>query len=280
MKIRMTVITPVYQGVSFIEGCIQAVIGQYEPCIEHIIVDGGSNDGTVEVIEKYAGTYTHIRWISEKDRGQSHAMNKGISMARGDIINFLNVDDYYEPHALPQALSCFDKLKKPALLVGNCNIRDEFGEIVKVNTPSDLNRVRLLLCEVEFPFNPSAYFYHRSLHDVIGPYNEDEHYMMDLDFILRAVKVANVHYVDEIWGNHVRVKGSKTVELIESGMHADHYQRLFAAHIQQLGSIERQWLSTRQYLKRAVPRIYFYSTHRHKFMLAVKRKVRSLISSF
>jgi glycosyltransferase involved in cell wall biosynthesis len=86
--------TPVYNGQRFIEFCIKNVIDQHCSHAEHIIVDGGSTDGTVEIIKSYAEKYPHIRWISEKDNGQSDAMNKGISMAKGEILGVLNVDDF------------------------------------------------------------------------------------------------------------------------------------------------------------------------------------------
>ena len=96
----ISVITPVYNGESFIESCIKIVIEQNCGDVEHIIVDGGSQDGTVTIIKQYAEKYPHIRWISEADQGQSDAMNKGLDMAKGNIISFLNVDDYYEPLVL------------------------------------------------------------------------------------------------------------------------------------------------------------------------------------
>ena len=79
----ISVVTPVYQGRRFIKSCIETVIAQACADAEHIIIDGGSTDGTVEIIELYAERHPHIRWISEKDKGQSDALNKGIGMARG-----------------------------------------------------------------------------------------------------------------------------------------------------------------------------------------------------
>ena len=96
----ISIITPVYNGKRFIEFCIKNVIDQKCPNMEHIIVDGGSTDGTVEIIQRYAERYKHIRWVSEKDKGQSDAMNKGIRLAEGNIIGILNADDYYEPNVL------------------------------------------------------------------------------------------------------------------------------------------------------------------------------------
>lgn len=209
----ISVITPVYNGKNFIAACIQNVIEQNCPDIEHIIMDGGSNDGTVEIIQSYASQYSHIHWISEKDQGQSDAMNKGIMMAKGEILGILNVDDYYEPNVLNRALELFCDLPEPSLLVGNCNNWDDDGSFIEVNKPSKLKLNELLVGMYvnPHPANPSAYFYHKSLHDKIGPYDIQEHYAMDLDFIFKAVQVAHVKYVDEIWGNYRKLKDTKTI---------------------------------------------------------------------
>ena len=129
----VSIITPVYNGKRFIEFCIQNVIGQNCPDVEHIIVDGGSTDGTVDIIKKYAAKNRHIRWVSEKDKGQSDAMNKGVAMAKGEILGFLNVDDYYEPNVLCRIAEIFKTLPEPSLLVGNCNVWDNDGKLVEEN---------------------------------------------------------------------------------------------------------------------------------------------------
>ncbi len=88
--------------------------------MEHIIVDGGSKDRTVEIVNNYSENYPHIRWISEKDKGQSDAMNKGIRMAKTEIIGILNVDDYYEPNVLNRVLEIFSTLIEVSFITGNC----------------------------------------------------------------------------------------------------------------------------------------------------------------
>src|ERR1039457_2914178 len=162
MPSLLSVITPVFNGDRFIEFCIQNVIKQNCPDVEHIIVDGGSTDGTVDIIRQYAENHLHIRWVSEKDQGQSDAMNKWISMAAGAIIGFLNVDDYYEPDTLQDILKRFELLPEPSLLVGNCNIWDDDGKLLSVSRPSEIGLLNLLRGRYEdaFPMNPSAYFYH------------------------------------------------------------------------------------------------------------------------
>jgi glycosyltransferase involved in cell wall biosynthesis len=225
---KLSVITPVFNGIRFIEFCIKNVIEQNCPDVEHIIVDGGSSDGTIEVIKRYASEYPHIRWISEKDRGQSDAMNKGIAMAGSSIIGFLNVDDFYEPGTLNEVIEHFLNLQGPALLVGNCNIWDDNEKLLEVNKPSGINLINLLRGRYNyaFPMNPSAYFYHKSLHEQIGPYEVGEHYGMDLHFIFKAVQKAQVKYIDKTWGNYRYLAGTKTFEDDKNGMNSVRVTRI------------------------------------------------------
>lgn len=215
----ISIITPVYNGERFIESCLHAVISQQCDDVEHLIIDGGSTDRTVEIIKLYAQRYPHIRWISEPDRGQSDAMNKGIRLAIGEIVSFLNVDDYYEPNVLNEVSQLFKSLPEPSFVTGNCRIWNDYNQVIDINKPKKLRLLDLVVgLNVNFyPCNPCAYFYHRSLHDKVGDYAIGDHYAMDLDFILRAVQVAYVRYVDQIWGNYRRIRGTKTVTAMENG---------------------------------------------------------------
>jgi glycosyltransferase involved in cell wall biosynthesis len=215
MITMLSIITPVFNGIRYIESCIVNVIEQACPDVEHIIVDGGSTDGTVEIIKDYAERYGHIRWVSEKDKGQSDAMNRGIQMAGGAVLGFLNVDDYYEPGALQEARDLIKGLPEPSLLVGNCNMWGDNGKILGINKPAHLELTQLLTADESmfpFPVNPSAYFYHKSLHDIIGMYDTNEHYTLDLDFILRASMHLKPVYVDKGFGNFRYIEGTKTFD--------------------------------------------------------------------
>jgi glycosyltransferase involved in cell wall biosynthesis len=238
----ISVITPVYNGEKFIESCLQAVINQNCHEVEHIIVDGGSSDRTIEIVKQYAQQYAHIRWLSESDQGQSDAMNKGIKMAQGEILGFLNVDDFYEPNVLNRVITLFQTLPTPSFLVGNCNVWDDEGRLKKLNQPKKLKLAELLLgAEINpHPINPSAYFYHAALHQDIGFYNVDEHFAMDVDFIFRAVQVAHTKYVDQTWGNYREIAGTKTVIDWTSGEGARRSKVLLAHYRKQL-PILTQW---------------------------------------
>jgi glycosyltransferase involved in cell wall biosynthesis len=240
----LTIITPVYNGERFIESCIQSVMSQNCPHVEHLIIDGGSTDRTVEIIKRYAQWNPYLRWISKKDQGQSMAMNRGIVLARSRIVGFLNYDDYYQPDILPRILENFSSLPNPSLLVGNCNVLNDNEEIIYLNKPSRLNLTNMLIGgeKNQFPFNPSAYFYHKSIHVRVGLYDESNHYTMDLDFLLRAVKVAHIKYIDETWGNFRYIKGTKTFQSKENNLLEINKTQLMNTHLAQLPLLQRWWI--------------------------------------
>ncbi len=257
----ISIITPVYNSERFIEFCIKNVILQNCPDIEHIIVDGGSTDRTVEIIKQYAQKYPHIRWISEKDKGQSDAMNKGIRMASYEILSFLNVDDYYEPNVLNRVLEIFKTLPNPTFLVGNCNLWNDEEEKIHINKPQKMHFYDLLLgWDINpFPANPSAYFYHTSIHEKIGLYDTEDHDAMDLHFLLKTVQVATVKYIDETWGNFRVIKGTKTYNSNQSGETLKRIERILEDYRQKLPfalrfklSVKRQFYKKKRGLKRRI----------------------------
>jgi glycosyltransferase involved in cell wall biosynthesis len=252
----LTIVTPVRNGRDFISKCVGNVAGQGDTeRIEHLVLDAASTDGTVEILDRLSNRWPHLRVISESDRGQSHALNKGARLARGSVIGILNVDDYYEHGVLPRVMALFENVPEPSFLVGNCNIRREDGSLWFVNRPRWLRTWQLLLGieVVKFPLNPSAYFYHRSLHDLVGPYDEKNHYSMDLDFILRVAFKINLRHVDETWGNFCLSRQCKTMAAGESGVAIPLRDEVFAHHRAQLPPVQRLVVSTIAALSRSKP---------------------------
>jgi glycosyltransferase involved in cell wall biosynthesis len=209
--ILLSIITPVFNNVSYITKAIENYLSQNCVDSELIIVDGWSSDGTKDVIEEYGRTYPSIRWISEKDEGQSDAMNKGIQLAQGEYISFLNVDDYYSKDSLNEVCSILRKNSDINYLVGNCNVWDQYGQLIYVNKPSKIKKWHVF-SGFHFSVNPTAYFYRKSLHDNAGYYPNDNHYNMDLEMILRFRNITKFDYFPMIWGNFRMLPNAKTYE--------------------------------------------------------------------
>ncbi|MBN3899265.1 MAG: glycosyltransferase [Nostoc sp. NOS(2021)] len=285
----ISVITPVYNGEKFIESCLQNVINQNFAEVEHIIVDGGSTDKTIDIIKDYANQHPHIRWISEKDQGQSDAMNKGIAMAQGSIIGILNVDDFYEPNVISRISELFKTLPEPSLIVGNCNTWDHRDKLIHINKPKRLRAVDLLMekqinddgiIDAAFPVNPSAYFYHKSLHQQIGVYKVEEHYAMDIDFLLKAVKVAHVKYFNETWGNYRYYPGTKTFDDSTNGTSQTRVQQLFKEYAKTLPLIE-QWEMRLNRIMIFIPlRTSYFSKYPQRLPQSIMNRFMKSISYF
>ena len=259
--VRLSIITPVLNGVKYIDGCIQNVVNQKCAGVEHIIIDGGSTDGTAELIKQYAQKYPHIYFESNAVQGQSSAMNKGLALARGKVIGILNVDDFYEPGALNRMLALFLTLPEPGLLVGNCYVRGENDEVIDHNRPQRLRQEDLLVgwSVNPFPVNPSAYLYSKALHQKIGLYNEADHYSLDIEFLLKAVTVAHVRYVDEFWGNFRFIKGTKTYEDKQSGGNHRRIKQLLESYLSRLPFLKRIKVRAARFVFKHHKVHYFYS---------------------
>jgi glycosyltransferase involved in cell wall biosynthesis len=215
----LSIITPVFNGENFICGCIDSVAAQDCARVEHIIVDGGSADRTVQILRKKAETHSHLRWISESDRGQSDALNKGIAMAKAEYIGILNVDDFYEPGALCSVAQIIKGLPSSRFIAGDCNVLTTGDELLYVIRPTVLKFANIIVDDKQwpYPYNTAAYFYPKAVHDIIGPYNIEEHQGMDLEFILAAIQVMEPLYIDKVLGNWRYIPGTKTFNSVADG---------------------------------------------------------------
>ena len=186
---NISIITPSYNQGRFIERTVRSVLDQGYPNLEYIVMDGGSQDGTLDVLRRYEGRLT---WVSEQDRGQADAINKGIRRTSGDIVAYLNSDDVYRPGALLRVAEEFDRHREALWLTGKCAIIDE--EDREVRRPITayknllLRRYSYSLLLVTNPVSQPATFWRRSAVEQFGLFNEDEHLVMDYDFWLRIGK--------------------------------------------------------------------------------------------
>jgi len=206
----ISIITPVYNGEKFIESCINNIIEQDYPNVEHIIVDGASTDRTVDIVKKYAEKYKHIHWISEPDRGQSHAMNKGFMISTGDIIVYLNADDYFEPNAFHRVTNYFKENPDISFVIGKLRVVDKI-ENYWINDPKISFKEMLWWWESNsYAYNPSAYFYKRKAQERVGGFNENNHHTMDWEFLLAASRICKMGKINCVLGGFRYIEGTKT----------------------------------------------------------------------
>jgi glycosyltransferase involved in cell wall biosynthesis len=186
---RITICTPSFNQGHFIEETINSVLNQSYPNLEYIVMDGGSTDGTVDILRKYE---KHLVWKSEKDRGQSDAINKGFRMASGDILAFINSDDVYEPGALHKVGKFFAGHPQASWLTGQCRIVGPQGrEFRKLITYYKnfwlLFKSYNVLLVLDYISQPAT-FWRRDIVKRIGSFDEGLHLTMDYDYSLRVGK--------------------------------------------------------------------------------------------
>lgn len=181
---KITLVTPSYNQGQYIEQTILSVIEQGYPNLEYMVIDGGSTDETVDIIRKYEGRISY--WVSEKDKGQSHAINKGFRMATGEIINWLNSDDLLAEGALFHIAESFSNYPQAAMIHGQCVHFTDEARIDK-NQPFEWPPKRHLKGAylAGFPYSQPSCFYKREVLDHIGFVDEDFHFTMDYDLFVR-----------------------------------------------------------------------------------------------
>lgn len=190
---KISVVTPSYNQAQFIEETIQSVLAQnYEP-FEHIVIDGGSTDGTIEILRRYP----HLKWVSEPDRGQSHALNKGLAMVTGDIIGWLNSDDLYEPAAFQTVAECFEGQPDLGMIYGYCRFIDQRKRTIRLVKPPDWDLHRLIAVQHSYIPGPTVFF-RREVYRELGGLDEDLHYAMDYEYWIRIGREGRVHRIPEV----------------------------------------------------------------------------------
>ena len=208
---KISIITPTLNQGKFIEKSIQSVLSQNYPNYEYIIIDGGSTDNSIEIIKKYEKMITYL--ISEKDSGQADAINKGLRQASGEIVNWLNSDDYLEPGALYNCAAAYKENPLAAGWIGACNRIDEYGAIINTIYPNGFDRENIgQNWNGRQFYQPSCFLSTVKVKEIEGV-NPDLHFAMDLDLWIRMLDKGNFVAGKGVWSNAIIHADAKTQHL-------------------------------------------------------------------
>ena len=184
---KISIITPSYNQAQYLEETIRSVLLQGYPNLEYIVIDGGSNDGSEEIIKKYEPWLTY--WESEKDKGQSHAINKGFAKSTGEILAWINSDDYYMPGAFFLAA---DAMTKSDWVTGKTILMNSQGENTTIISAEGEELTKFDRCfknnsSFNFRISQPSHFWSREMIENVGLINEGYHFGMDFDWMMRAM---------------------------------------------------------------------------------------------
>lgn len=232
---KITIITPSFNQGQFLDEAIRSVVCQNYPCLEYIVIDGGSTDNSVEIIRKYNDKITY--WVSEPDRGQSHAINKGLARATGDIIGWVNSDDYLLPNCLMLIANLFKNHRKE-IIAGNVEEivthNDVDYEVEQIVVQQGIT-LRNFVCywESKYSWHQVGLFFPASVWKNIGSLDETLTYGMDYDLMCRFLQRTSVYYINETVARFRLHSNSKTVSqahlfLDETSQVSKRYWHLFS----------------------------------------------------
>ena len=206
---KISIVMPSYNQVEFIERSILSILNQDYPNIELIIIDGGSKDGTIEIIKKYQD---HISfWVSEKDQGQSDALNKGYKNCTGQIFGWLNSDDVYLPNVFKSVSSAFEKNQNKKIIFGDWLSIDKNDDVIDYNHAFDFN---LNQFKYEgFHLNAQSMFWRASVHKLFSGFDINLYNTMDYQMILEfGINEGEKYFfrIPHVLGGFRRYEGQKT----------------------------------------------------------------------
>jgi hypothetical protein len=190
----VSIVTPTYNQAAYLEQTLKSVLEQDYPRLEYLVIDGASTDGSVELIRKHANRLAF--WSSEEDTGQAEAINKGLSRASGEIVAWLNSDDYYLPGAVTAAVSAFHKNPGVSMVYGDMLAVDEDGQIINQLKYRQLDLEDLLCFQI---IGQPAVFIRRMALEQAGYLAADYHCMLDHQLWLRIAAQGKIAHSDQIW---------------------------------------------------------------------------------
>ena len=190
----VSIITPSYNQAAYLEQTIRSVLEQDYPRLEYIVIDGDSTDNSAEVIRKYADRLAY--WISEKDSGQAEAINKGFARANGDILGWLNSDDYYLPNTISAVVSCFEQNPAVVMVYGDMLAVDGNGQTFNVLKYKQLSLEDLLCFQI---IGQPSVFFRRAALQKAGLLETTFHFMLDHHLWIRLAQQGRILHVPQVW---------------------------------------------------------------------------------
>jgi glycosyltransferase involved in cell wall biosynthesis len=210
-KPLVSIVTPSFGQAKFLERTMQSVFAQTYSNLEYIVVDGGSRDHSKEIIEKLSAKLAW--WVSEKDCGQTEAINKGFTHANGEILAWLNSDDTYQPNAISEAVEFLQDYPEVGLVYGDANFIDENNRVVGRFRARQTDLAGLRRGYVHIP--QQASFFRADLWNKVGPLDESFFFAMDYDLWVRLAKTSQLKYIPRIWANFRLHEETKTISADE-----------------------------------------------------------------
>lgn len=203
----VSIVTPSFNQAAFLEQTIVSVLAQSYPRIEYIVVDGGSTDGTLQILRRYDGRLA--RWISEPDAGQTDALNKGFAMASGEILAWINSDDRLLPQAAAEAVDFLQTHAEIGMVYGDADYIDEAGRRVGRFPAAQTDYARLRRGYVHVP--QQASFFRARLWNMVGPLDPTFYFAMDYDLWVRIASVTALRYHPRRWAEFRLHRDAKTL---------------------------------------------------------------------
>ncbi len=189
----ISVIIPSFNKVEFIKNTLKSIVYQKYDNVEVIVLDGGSSDGTLDIVKDFATKYPFIKWESKRDKGQLDAINRGFAKAKGDLLTFINADDYYEQDTFRKISQVYKQGRNAVWFVGYGKVVDSHGRVVAKGTTwykrllLSLN-LRTLLLVVNYIMQPSV-FIGREAYEKYGPFTGTSRYVMEYDLWLKLSRI-------------------------------------------------------------------------------------------
>jgi glycosyltransferase involved in cell wall biosynthesis len=202
------VVTPSFNQVAFVEATLRSVLLQGYPALEYIVIDGGSTDGSADVIRRYAPWLSS--WVSEPDRGQGDAINKGLRRATGSIVGWLNSDDRLLPGALLGVARAAAKDPRAVAWAGRCRSVSPQGSLVYPQVPRGLTREELADWGHAGQLSQPACFFSRAAAERVRWLDERLHYALDVDLWLKLAALGPICASDETWAEETLHPDAKT----------------------------------------------------------------------